>query len=198
MMNNLEHEGFEVKKISFDTLADRIDRGSGRMRLVRTDKIDEVKDIDLSFLRELYNSKDKAKVIYASVLKASILQRRICFLFSRNELHKLVREDQDNRYKSVNAKDYSNFIMHIMGNDILEYLSEENDLKGVASLVRFSNDMIDNFLQLENMDYYQKQINDSSKIYLKKLEFALKSEEKKKNKELKEDSKAEQNFWNKE
>lgn len=166
-------------KVNFNTMVEDIDRGSGRMRLVRTDRIDDVKEIDLEFLKELYNSKDKTKVVYASVLKAAILQRRICFLLSRNELNKLVKADSDNHYKSVNEKDYSNFIMHLMGNGILNYMYDENDYAGVASLVNFHRNIVKSFKELESDEFYAKQINDARKIYEKKLERVKKQIEKK-------------------
>jgi hypothetical protein len=154
----------------FDTMVELIDRGSGSMRLVRTDSVDDVQEVDLSFLKELYNSKDKTKVIYASVLKSAILQKRVCFLLSRNELHKLVRADSDNRYKSVNEKDYTRFLIHILGNDILQHAFPPNDYEGIANLVVFHSRICKCFFQLETSAFYEDQFEKSKELYLKKLE----------------------------
>ena len=174
----------QKKVINFNPLTDLIDRGVGQMRLVRTDAMESITEFCPEFLCPIYNSKDKIKTIYASVLKAAFLQRRACFLLSRRELDKLVKADSDNRYKSVNEKDYTGFYIHIIGNGILSYVVEPSDLAGIAALVSFNEEILKGLYQLENPEHYEFQIAKSLEIYQKKLDKLIAIEERKQKRKL--------------
>jgi hypothetical protein len=120
--------------------------------LIKLEKCDSIHKSHLNIgkeariqLRKMYRNKKKAVVIYASILKASILQKRIAFLFSKSLITELIKNDPDSQYRSINSKEYKALIRDLFGTSTLYYLrkSEEGFAgQGKAAIVCWHTNII--------------------------------------------------------